>query len=151
MPGHACQCLLARQTEEPRGHAHRQEEGGARRRSRIAVRRDGHAGAGLTQGCNGRLALLRQAEKGHGQQYRHRARRGQRLGLQGGRILQVIGRQRAAAGRQEAAAKVGELLRVHFHGHAETARRVEEPLRLCHAESHALAENIDGIHEPFLV
>ena len=49
--------------------------------------------------------------------------------------------------RGERAAEVGELLGVHFHRHAERARRREQPLGLRDAEGDALAEHVDGVHQ----
>src|SRR5579872_36160 len=60
VPGDPRQGLLARQPEEPGGHAHGEKQRAAGRRPRVAVGGDRHGRAGGAQLGNGRLALLGQ-------------------------------------------------------------------------------------------
>src|SRR5581483_4090144 len=95
------------------------------------------------------LALLRQTEEGHGQEYRHGARGSQRRGLLGRRMLQMVAGEGAAARSEKAAAQIRELLGMHLHRHAQMAGSVKENRRLFDAESYVFTEDVNRIHQAF--
>ena len=113
----------------------------------LAVGGKRHRHAVAAERVDGRQLRLAQEIERAGQEHRDRAglRHGRRAGFVG--IFEVIGGERAEAGRERRAVEVGELVGMQFYAQAERAGCGEEAGDLVGAEGDALAETVDGVDQ----